>query len=82
MVGQQVLTPWHLETTYGTTGGHPSHGEPSLDQLFLARPFLGFGRYRTPVARPLPVQRRHAPRRRRHGRPGLNAAREILRDLS
>ena len=49
VVGRQVLTPWHLETTYGTTGGHPSHGEPSLDQLFLARPFLGFGRYRTPV---------------------------------
>src|SRR5262249_56043074 len=46
VVARQVLTPADLERTYGLTGGHPAHGEPALDQLFLARPLLGWGRYR------------------------------------
>ena len=50
VVHRQVLTPLDLEETYGLTGGHPMHGEPSLDQLFLARPLLGWARYRSPVA--------------------------------
>jgi phytoene dehydrogenase-like protein len=82
VVGQQVLTPWHLETTYGTTGGHPSHGEPSLDQLFLARPFLGFGRYRTPVRGLYLCSAGTHPGGGVTGGPGMNAAREILRDLA
>jgi phytoene dehydrogenase-like protein len=82
VVSQQVLTPWHLETTYGTTGGHPSHGEPSLDQLFLARPFLGFGRYRTPVRGLYLCSAGTHPGGGVTGAPGMNAAREILRDLS
>jgi phytoene dehydrogenase-like protein len=82
VVGQQVLTPWHLETVYGTTGGHPSHGEPSLDQLFLARPFLGFGRYRTPVRGLYLCGAGTHPGGGVTGGPGMNAAREILRDLS
>jgi phytoene dehydrogenase-like protein len=79
VVGQQVLTPWHLEATYGTTGGHPSHGEPSLDQLFLARPFLGFGRYRTPVPGLYLCGAGTRPGGGVTGGPGANAAREILR---
>jgi len=82
VVGQQVLTPWHLETTYGTTGGHPSHGEPSLDQLFLARPFLGFGSYRTPVRGLYLCSAGTHPGGGVTGGPGMNAAREILRDLA
>jgi phytoene dehydrogenase-like protein len=81
VIGQQVLTPWHLETVYGTTGGHPSHGEPSLDQLFLARPFLGFGRYRTPVPGLYLCGAGTHPGGGVTGGPGANAAREILRDL-
>lgn len=45
----QVLTPVDLERTYGLTGGHIYHGEPSLDQLFTMRPVLGWGRYATPI---------------------------------
>jgi phytoene dehydrogenase-like protein len=82
VVGLQVLTPWHLESTYGTTGGHPSHGEPSLDQLFLARPFLGFGRYRTPVRGLYLCSAGTHPGGGVTGGPGANAAREILRDLA
>jgi phytoene dehydrogenase-like protein len=81
VVGQQVLTPWHLETTYGTTGGHPSHGEPSLDQLFVARPFLGFGRYRTPVRGLYLCSAGTHPGGGVTGGPGANAAREILREM-
>ena len=43
MLHRQVLTPLDLERTYGLTGGHPSHGEMALDQLFLARPDAGLG---------------------------------------
>ena len=46
----QVITPLDLEQTYGLTGGHIFHGEPSLDQLFTMRPVLGWSRYRTPIA--------------------------------
>ncbi len=82
VVGRQVLTPWHLESIYGTTGGHPSHGEPSLDQLFLARPLLGFGRYRTPVRGLYLCSAGTHPGGGVTGGPGMNAAREILRDLA
>jgi phytoene dehydrogenase-like protein len=82
VVERQVLTPWHLETTYGTNGGHPSHGEPSLDQLFVARPFLGFGRYRTPVRGLYLCSAGTHPGGGVTGGPGMNAAREILRDLA
>jgi phytoene dehydrogenase-like protein len=82
VVGRQVLTPRDLETTYGITGGHPSHGEPALDQLFLARPFLGFGRYRTPVRGLYLCSAGTHPGGGVTGGPGMNAAREILRDLA
>jgi len=81
-VGRQVLTPWHLETTYGVTGGHPAHGEPSLDQLFAARPFLGFSRYRTPIPGLYLCSAGTHPGGGVTGGPGANAAREILRDLA
>ena len=85
------LTPGHLsgvhpaanlEATYGITGGHPSHGEPALDQLFLARPFLGFGRYRTPIRGLYLCSAGTHPGGGVTGAPGANAAREILRDLA
>jgi phytoene dehydrogenase-like protein len=47
--GQRVLTPEDLETTYGLTGGHILHGEPSLDQTFTMRPVIGWAQYRTPI---------------------------------
>jgi phytoene dehydrogenase-like protein len=82
VVGRQVLTPADLEATYGITGGHPSHGEPSLDQLFLARPFLGFGRYRTPLRGLYLCSAGTHPGGGVTGGPGANAAREMLKDLA
>lgn len=49
ILAAQILTPAGLESEYGLTGGHPFHGELSLDQIFTMRPLLGWARYRTPV---------------------------------
>lgn len=81
VVGRQVLTPLDLERVYGLTGGHPFHGEPSLNQLFLTRPLLGFGRYRTPLKGLYLCGAGTHPGGGVTGGPGANAAREILRDL-
>ena len=35
-----------LERDYGLTGGHPLHGEQSLDQWFLWRPLMGHSDHR------------------------------------
>jgi phytoene dehydrogenase-like protein len=81
VIGHQVLTPLDLEETYGLTGGHPSHGEPSLDQLFLARPLLGWARYRGPLPGLYLCGAGTHPGGGVTGLPGANAAREIVKDL-
>ena len=68
IVAQQVITPADLQETYGLSGGHPYHGEPSLDQLFTMRPILGWAQYQDTDSVPVSLRRRHAPRRRRHRR--------------
>jgi phytoene dehydrogenase-like protein len=69
-----------LEEGFGMTGGHPFHGEPALDQLFVTRPLLGWARYRTPVAGLYLCSAGTHPGGGVTGGPGANAAREILRD--
>jgi phytoene dehydrogenase-like protein len=77
----QVLTAMDLETTYGLTGGHIYHGEPSLDQLFTMRPVLGWARYRTPIPGLFLCGAGTHPGGGITGGPGQNAARTILSDL-
>ena len=43
------LTPEDLESSWGLSGGHIFHGEPALDQSWIARPLLGWAQYRTPI---------------------------------
>jgi phytoene dehydrogenase-like protein len=81
VLARRVVTPVDLEETYGLTGGHPFHGEPSLDQLFLARPLLGWARYRAPVAGLYLCGAGAHPGGGVTGGPGANAAREVLKDL-
>jgi phytoene dehydrogenase-like protein len=81
VVGRQVLTPRDLEAEYGITGGHPLHGEPSLDQLFVTRPLLGYARYRAPLAGLYLCGAGTHPGGGVTGGPGANAAVEILKDL-
>lgn len=82
VVGRQVLTPLDLEQRFGLTGGHPMHGEPSLDQLFVTRPLLGWARYRGPLAGLYLCSAGTHPGGGVTGTPGLNAAREIVKDLA
>jgi phytoene dehydrogenase-like protein len=81
VLARQVLTPEDIEREYGIEGGHPHHGEPGLDQLFVARPLLGFARYRAPIASLYLCGAGAHPGGGVTGAPGANAAREIARDL-
>jgi phytoene dehydrogenase-like protein len=78
---RQVLTPMDLERTYGLTGGHPFHGEHALDQLFVARPLLGWARYRSTIPGLYLCSAGTHPGGGVTGSPGANAAREVVKDL-
>ncbi|MBA2720246.1 MAG: NAD(P)/FAD-dependent oxidoreductase [Chloroflexi bacterium] len=81
IVAREVITPLDLERDYGLTGGHPLHGEQSLDQFFLWRPFFGSARYRLPIDGLYLCGSGAHPGGGITGQPGQNAAREILADL-
>ncbi len=49
IVDREILTPEDLERGWGMSGGHIFHGEPAIDQSWIARPLLGWSQYRTPV---------------------------------
>jgi len=50
IVAREILTPEDLEARWGLSGGHIFHGESTLDQMWAARPLLGWSGYRTPIA--------------------------------
>lgn len=77
----QVITPHDLQTAYGFTGGHISHGELALDQLFTMRPALDWARYKTPIRGLYLCGSGTHPGNGLTGSCGANAAREIIRDL-
>jgi phytoene dehydrogenase-like protein len=49
VVAHEILTPHDLEKEFGFNGGHIFHGELAIDQLFMMRPLIGYGRYTSPV---------------------------------
>lgn len=81
IVHRQIITPLDLEETFGLTGGHILHGEPSLDQLFAFRPILGWAQYRTPIKGLYLCGSGTHPGGGITGAPGANASREIMKDL-
>ncbi len=81
IVHRQVLTPLDLEQAYGLTGGHISHGELALDQLFVARPLVGWARYHTPLRGLYLCGSGTHPGIGLTGASGANAAREVLASL-
>lgn len=80
VVGRQILSPLDLERTFGLTRGDIMHGALSLDQMFSARPMLGFGNYRSPVKGLYMCGSGTHPGGGVTGAPGHNAAHEIIRD--
>jgi phytoene dehydrogenase-like protein len=82
VTGRRVLTPFELEREYGLPGGHIYHAEPGLDQFFAWRPVVGLARYRLGLRGLYLCGPGAHPGGGVTGRPGRNAAREILRDLA
>ncbi len=80
ILGHMALSPMDLETRLGLVGGDIFHGQLRLDQLFSARPALGHGDYRSPIAGLYMCGSSTHPGGGVTGVPGHNAAREILRD--
>lgn len=81
IVARKVFTPLDLERTFGMTGGHIHHGEMSLDQLFTFRPVIGAAQYRTPIKGLYLCGAGTHPGGGVTGAPGMNASREIIKDL-
>jgi phytoene dehydrogenase-like protein len=81
VLGRMTLTPLDLERTFGLVGGDIMHGALTLDQMFSARPVLGHGHYRTPIAGLYQCGSGTHPGGGVTGAPGHNAAREILKDV-
>jgi phytoene dehydrogenase-like protein len=80
VVGRQVLSPLDLERVFGLTGGDIFHGALSLDQLFSARPALGYADYRSPVDGLYLCGAGAHPGGGVTGAPGHNAARAVVQD--
>jgi phytoene dehydrogenase-like protein len=81
VLAHTALSPADLERDFGLVGGDIFHGALSLDQLWSARPILGYGDYRTPVRSLYLCGAGAHPGGGVTGAPGHNCAREILRDL-
>jgi phytoene dehydrogenase-like protein len=81
VLGRKVLTPLDLERDFGLVGGDIFHGALTLDQLWSARPVLGFADYRGPIERLYMCGSGTHPGGGVSGMPGHNAAREIVRDF-
>lgn len=77
--GQMALSPWDLEQRFGLVGGDIFHGALGLDQLYSARPLLGYADYRTPVRGLYICGSGTHPGGGVTGAPGHNAAREVLK---
>jgi phytoene dehydrogenase-like protein len=80
IVGSLVLSPLDLEQRFGLLGGDIFHGALGLDQIWAARPLLGFGNYRTPLRRLYMCGSGTHPGGGVTAVPGHNAAREIIKD--
>jgi phytoene dehydrogenase-like protein len=81
VLGYSALSPADLEREFGLVGGDIFHGQLSLDQLWSARPVLGYGDYRTPVKNLYLCGSGAHPGGGVTGAPGHNCAREVLRDF-
>jgi len=81
VLGRQILSPLDLERTFGLVGGDIFHGALTLDQLFFARPMLGYANYRGPLPGLYMCGSGTHPGGGVTGAPGHNAAREILKDF-
>ncbi len=81
ITNRQILMPPDLERIYGLPQGHIFHGELTLNQMYVMRPFPGYADYRTPVKNLYMCGSGTHPGGGVFGVPGYNAASQMLRDL-
>jgi phytoene dehydrogenase-like protein len=81
VLGYRALSPLDLEREFGLVGGDIFHGSLGLDQMFSARPLLGSADYRAPIHALYMCGAGAHPGGGVTGLPGMNAAREIVRDV-
>jgi phytoene dehydrogenase-like protein len=81
VVASEVITPEDMERDWGFSGGHIFHGETTLDQSWLARPQLGWARYRTPLPGLYLASAGSHPGGGLTGTNGLLAARAVIEDM-
>jgi phytoene dehydrogenase-like protein len=81
VIGRQVLSPLDLERRFGMVDGDIFHGQLTLDQLYSARPVLGYADHRMPVPGLYLCGAGAHPGGGVTGLPGRNAAVEMIRDL-
>ncbi len=79
VVASQLLTPADLEREYGMTGGHWHHGELSMDQVMMMRPFPGATQYASGIDGLYLCSAGAHPGGGLMGLAGRNAAREIIK---
>ena len=80
VINLQTLAPPDIERILGMPGGHTSHGQVSLDQMFFKRPVPGYADYRSPVHGLYQCGASTHPGGSVTSIPGHNAAREIMKD--
>jgi phytoene dehydrogenase-like protein len=80
VIAHSALSPADLEQRFGLIGGDIFHGALGLDQIWAARPVLGYGDYRSPVPGLYLCGSGAHPGGGVSGLPGYNAARRILSD--
>ena len=80
VIGRQIKSPLDLERDFGLLGGDIFHGALSLNQLFSARPMLGYADYRGALPGLYLCGAGTHPGGGVTGAPGHNAARAILAD--
>ncbi|MEM1112293.1 MAG: NAD(P)/FAD-dependent oxidoreductase [Pseudomonadota bacterium] len=81
ILGRMILSPLDLERKLALTRGDIFHGALSLDQLYSARPMLGYGSYKSPIKSLFMCGSGTHPGGGVTGAPGHNAAGEIIKCL-
>ncbi len=81
VIARQSLSPFDLQNIFGLPDGDIFHGALTLDQLFSARPMLGFADYRMPVGGLYLCGSGAHPGGGVTGAPGHNAAQAVIADL-
>ena len=80
VLAHSALSPADLEDVFGLTEGDIFHGALGLDQLWTARPLLGYADYRAPVRGLYLCGSGTHPGGGVTGAPGHNCARVVIRD--